>query len=78
MQVRGRPELFAVYANFEHFKGDHVALFIVREWDKVDRQCVEIAEHGFFDLDKLPQGTTTGTKRRLTEIFSGVKASEQW
>ncbi len=75
---RGRSELFGIYANFEHFKGDHVALFIVRKWDKVERQCLEIAEHGFFDLDNLPQSTTPGTKRRLQEIFSHAEPNDQW
>lgn len=78
VQVHGRPELFALYGNFKYFKGDHVALFIVREWDKVDRKCPEIAEHGFFDLDNLPEDTTSSTKRRLQEIFTPAEPSEQW
>jgi len=78
VRVRARPELFAIYANFEHFKGDHVALFIVREWDKVDRQCLEIAEHGFFLPDNLPESTTSATKRRLQEFFSQGAPCERW
>jgi ADP-ribose pyrophosphatase YjhB (NUDIX family) len=78
VKLHGRPELFGIYANFENFKGDHVALFIVRKWEKVDRRCLEIAEHGFFEIDNLPQGTTMGTKRRLQEIFSSVEQSELW
>jgi ADP-ribose pyrophosphatase YjhB (NUDIX family) len=78
VQVQGRPELFAIYANFKHFRGDHVALFIVREWDQVERRCLEIAEHGFFDLDNLPEGTTSGTKRRLREINLSLIPSEKW
>ncbi len=78
VQIRSRPELFAVYANFELFKGDHVALYIVREWDGVKRKSLEIAEYEFFHLDSLPEGTSPGTKRRLREIFSKVECSEQW
>ena len=78
VKLCSRPELFAIYANFAHFKGDHVALYIVRDWDKVDRQCLEIAETGFFNLDDLPEGTTSGTKKRLQEIFLSEKPSEQW
>ncbi len=74
----GRPELFAIYANFENFKGDHVALFIVRRWEKVERQSLEIAECGFFDIDCLPENTTTGTKKRLQEIFLPSEPSEHW
>ncbi len=73
-----RPELFAIYANFKNFKGDHVALFIVRNWEKVERQSLEIAEHGFFDIDALPKNTTSGTKKRLQEIFLSSEPSENW
>jgi len=76
--LRNQPELFAIYANFQHFKGDHVVLFIVREWDKVDRSCLEIAEARFFDLDNLPEEITSGTNARLQEIFSNVKPAQQW
>lgn len=78
VKVHGRPEFFGIYGNFEHFKGDHIGLYIVRSWDKVDRKCLEIAEHGFFALDNLPPGTTSGTKRRLEEIFSKTEPSGQW
>ncbi len=78
IKLQGKSELFAIYANFEHFKGDHVALYLVRDWDKVDRRCLEIAETGFFDLDDLPEGMTAGTKKRLREIFLNEKPSEQW
>jgi len=74
----GRPEFFAIYANFENFKGDHVALFIVRKWEKVERQSIEIAEHRFFDIDSLPENTTSGTKKRLQEIFLPPEPSEHW
>lgn len=78
IKLRGRPELFAIYANFEYFKGDHVALYIVRDWDQVERRCLEIAEHGFFDLEDLPETTTSGTKRRLQEIFLSEEPGQQW
>ncbi len=78
VHCHGRPELFAIYANFENFKGDHVALFIVRRWEKAERQSLEIAECGFFDIDRLPENTTTGTKKRLQEIFLPSEPSEHW
>ena len=78
VQVHNAPELFGIYANFKNFKGDHVALFIVREWDKVDRKSLEIAEYGFFGLDNLPEDTTPGTKRRLHEVLSSKIPAEHW
>ena len=78
VQVKNRPELFSVYANFKYFKGDHVALYIIREWEMVERKSMEIAEYHFFGIDDLPEGTTSGTKRRLQEVFSHKECSEQW
>ncbi len=78
VQCLDRPELFAIYANFENFKGDHVALYIVRRWEKVERQSLEIAEHRFFDIDSLPENTTSGTKKRLQEVFLPSEPSEHW
>ena len=38
----------------------------------------EIAEVGFFPLNKLPEGTTEGTRRRLEEILYGAPVSAAW
>lgn len=78
VHLKNTPELFGVYANFKGFKGDHVAVYIVREWDQVERRSLEISESGFFDPDNLPDETTSGTKRRLREILSGVEQTQAW
>jgi hypothetical protein len=38
----------------------------------------EIAEAGFFPLDRLPEGTTSATRRRLAEILEGQPPSVNW
>ena len=38
----------------------------------------EIAELGFFPLDKLPDNTTPATRRRLAEVFDGAEVSAYW
>lgn len=78
VQVLARPELLGLYANFPAFKGDHVAVYIVREWEQSPRKSPEIAEYGFFDRDQLPEATTAGTRRRLAEVFSGVEKTQLW
>lgn len=69
-----RPELFGVYAHFEEFPGDHIALFVVRHWRRVrtPEPNREIAEQGFFAADALPEGTSRGTRRRVAEILHGA------
>jgi ADP-ribose pyrophosphatase YjhB (NUDIX family) len=73
------PELFGVYANHANFPNDHVLVYRVRRW----RTCPplenqEIAERGFFARDALPEATTKGTRRRLTELFDGAAPSAVW
>lgn len=74
------PALHGVFANSRHFPGDHIAVFLVRKWDRpeVPAPGVEIAEQDFFALDKLPDETNAGTRRRLAEIFNGAALSERW
>jgi 8-oxo-dGTP pyrophosphatase MutT (NUDIX family) len=74
------PELFGVYANFEAFPNDHVALFVVRQWQQpsVPKPNTEIAEQGFFGLDQLPDGTTRATRARLAEILESAAQDRNW
>ncbi len=74
------PELFGVYANHAVFPGDHVALFIVRDWRRLRDTApnAEIAAAGFFARDALPEGTTAGTRRRLAEVLDGAPRQPHW
>lgn len=76
--ILGRPRLFGVYANFEVFPGDHVAVFEIDDWRGKLRRSIEIAEWGFFDPDALPDGTTAGTRRRLEELIGGADRGAMW
>jgi ADP-ribose pyrophosphatase YjhB (NUDIX family) len=74
------PELHGVYTNFESFPGDHIALFVVRHWQRNGIYCKpgEIAEAALFDRDNLPEGTDPGTRVRLTEIFERMPKRDRW
>jgi 8-oxo-dGTP pyrophosphatase MutT (NUDIX family) len=76
--IAGRPHLFGVYANFDAFPGDHVALFVVDGWRGSPRCSLEIAEWGFFDPESLPEGTTGGTRRRLAEMNGDAERNSMW
>lgn len=74
------PELFGVYANFRSFPGDHIALFVVREWRQphVPPPNMEIREQRFFAADALPAEATQGVRRRIGEVLGGVRRSDAW
>ena len=74
------PELFGVYANFHAFPCDHIAFFVVRDWEQKEsfRPSAEIAECRRFAIDDLPNDTVEPVRRRLTEVLEGVQRSEFW
>lgn len=78
--LSGAPELFGLFSNGSIFPGDHVALYVVREWRQTAMPAPnrEIAEIGFFAPEALPSDTTAGTLRRIRELIDGLPRSEQW
>jgi ADP-ribose pyrophosphatase YjhB (NUDIX family) len=73
------PELFGVYYNVREYAHDHVILFVVREWDAGrPTQTGEIAEVGFFAPDALPDGVTSATQRRMTDLQAGRPLTAHW
>jgi 8-oxo-dGTP pyrophosphatase MutT (NUDIX family) len=74
------PQLFGLYANFDAFPGDHIALFVVREWrqGEAPKRNREIVEQGFFAPDALPDTVSAGTRRRLAEVLAGGATSAIW
>lgn len=74
------PELFGLYANHHRFPGDHVALFVVRDWRQpsVPPPNREIAGQHFADPSELPADIDKATAARIAEIFKGVPKSQVW
>ncbi len=78
--VTGRPELHGIFAHHKIFPNDHVAVYIVKQWEQptVPKPNMEIKEQGFFALEDLPEDITEGTQRRLDEVFGGQEISLEW
>ncbi len=78
--VEGRPRLFAVYFNRHASPRDHVALYVVENFTQSAPKAAdrEIAEAGFFSLDRLPESITEGTRRRIREVVEGLPPTEDW
>tara|TARA_R110002072_G_scaffold36848_2_gene108182 strand:- start:3751 stop:4251 length:501 start_codon:yes stop_codon:yes gene_type:complete len=73
------PAFFGIYSNDRVFRGDHVLLYRVRDWQMCEgEKAGEIAETGWFDPHNPPDGTTPGTRRRLQEMFSDQVRSGHW
>jgi ADP-ribose pyrophosphatase YjhB (NUDIX family) len=74
------PQLFGIYANFATLPGDHVALFVVRNWaqERMPAPNPEIPEQAFFAVEALPADASGGTRRRIAEVLGGVERSELW
>ena len=78
--LSGAPELLGIYSNHAIFPGDHVAIYIVRQWRQTRTVIpnAEIAETGFFALDALPETVTPGTRRRLDEMRGRADKQTVW
>ena len=78
--LEGAPDLHGVFSNNANLPGDHIAVYVVRQWTREDdyRQMGEIAETGMFAVDALPEPIDPGTDRRLAEIFGGAPLSAKW
>jgi 8-oxo-dGTP pyrophosphatase MutT (NUDIX family) len=78
--VKGTPILHGIFANFYVAPSDHVALFIVRDWEqpRIPAPTFEILEQRFFPINALPPDVARGAKRRLAEIFEGQPVGQHW
>ena len=80
IEPRAELALHGIFDNQAAFPGDHIALFILRQFEQVHvpKPSFEIAEQGFFAPSALPAATTSGTRRRLGEILYGQPIAQQW
>lgn len=80
VELAGPPVLFGIYANFDRFPGDHVALFVVREWRQpgIPRPTLEIPMQQFFPIDDLPPDMAPGARRRIPEVLEGAARVPNW
>lgn len=74
------PALHGVFFNQKISRRDHVLVYVIRRFTVLEAKQPdrEIAEAGFFPLDRLPEETTSATRRRLAEILEGQPPSANW
>jgi ADP-ribose pyrophosphatase YjhB (NUDIX family) len=80
VRLTGPPLLHGVFANFASFPGDHIAVFVVRQFERAEdyRRRGEIAEAAMFERRKVPELINPGTRARLDEIFDVLPAWPTW
>ncbi|MDH3579773.1 MAG: NUDIX domain-containing protein [Hyphomicrobiales bacterium] len=80
VELTGDPQLHGLFANIKRFPGDHIAVYVIREWrqPRVPRPNAEIVEQGFFPADSLPKNVDPGTRRRMDEILHGAPHAKNW
>jgi ADP-ribose pyrophosphatase YjhB (NUDIX family) len=78
--IVGEPVLLGVYTNFKLLPRDHVIAFVIPHYTRgpPPPPSFEIREQGFFPIDALPEGTTSGTRGRLDELLGGVAKRAAW
>lgn len=80
IELTGSPVLHGVFFHSIFSIRDHVAVYVVRAFRQSSQPVPnhEIAAHGFFPLDALPEGTTAGTRARIAEVRNGMAAPHRW
>lgn len=77
--VTGRPRLLSVHANERFFRGDHVLMFRVEDWEPAEATSHgEILRAEFFAPGALPETTTAATRRRIAEALFDAPPDPNW
>jgi ADP-ribose pyrophosphatase YjhB (NUDIX family) len=78
--VQGEPRLHGIFANFHTAPCDHVAVYLVEDWEQpsVPSPSMEIREQAFFPLSDLPIDIVGGAQRRIAELFQGHPIAPHW
>ena len=80
IELTGSPMLHGVFFHPRYSRRDHVTIYVVREFRQTEapKPNSEIVAHGFFPVDALPEGTTAGTRLRITEVLVGGPPPPRW
>jgi len=73
-------KLFYFYKNPDHSKFDHVALLTADLTPNAVEffPNSEISEIGFYSPESLPEDATQATRKRISEVISGVPTTKIW
>jgi len=74
------PKLIGPFANFKHFPGDHVLLYVADAWTQTrqPKPTFEIAEIKRFAPSELPKDVHPPTRARIKELLENLPQSQHW
>jgi len=79
IEATGPLILQSVHNNHRRHRNDHVLVFRVPAWRKVEATSRgEILNVAWFAPDALPIDATPGTRARIAEAFGGIEADPLW
>jgi ADP-ribose pyrophosphatase YjhB (NUDIX family) len=80
IELTGPPLLRSMHYNVRTSPRDHVGFYLITSFRQASPKLPdrEVAEAGFFPLDRLPAATTPATLRRIREVFEGAEVSKYW
>lgn len=82
--IANDPRLFGLYHSTKTGKTDHVAIFVITQFDQDPTTPAdpEIQEMRFYPAQELPGDTTPATRRRISEYLNASggagPALDQW
>ncbi len=77
--LTGEPHLFGIYRNGRAHPGDHVALYVCRDWEQTPPEpSTEIVACDAFALNDLPADTTPSTLTRIREVLESRPPATDW
>lgn len=77
--LTGAPQLMSIHDSGAHFPGDHVLLYLCRDFEMTAPTSQgEIHAVGWFAPDALPEGVTSGTRARIAEALHGKASDPYW
>ena len=77
--AKGPLTLHGIFSNHAHFPGDHLAFYVLREFEwQGFTPTREIAAAKFFAADGLPKDCLPSTRRRIDELTGKTPPSLHW
>jgi 8-oxo-dGTP pyrophosphatase MutT (NUDIX family) len=71
-------KLLGMYANNREYKSDTITVYVIRQYDSMDKEHMEVEKKEFFDMQSLPMGVSPGTKRRIEEYLGVREIIREW